>query len=103
MRRILNKVRTRGTKSLAGARLQGGPHSAAATGLPPTLWKRPAGSQQLHSWLFLRRTLNLADEFHGCLLKPTCFINRTDPEEMAGRKVIQFLVIDHRQQVFLLL
>lgn len=59
-------------------------HSPAPHGLGNLL----SSSKQAHSSLFLRRVLNLTNECHGYLLKSTCFIDRTDPEELVGRKVI---------------
>lgn len=47
-----------------------------------------SGSQQLQSSLFLRRLLNLNNYFNGYLLKSTCLIHRTGPEDQDENNLI---------------
>lgn len=98
MQRILNKVTRVGNKAPCRDTAAAWPpqlsHGLALHGLKNLLIR----SQQPHSYPFLRSVLNLINEFHGYLLKPTHFINRTDPEVLVGRKVVWFIVIDYFQQ-----
>lgn len=98
VQRILNEATRVGTKTLAETLLQRG-HRSSATALPhrgsricSAILSNPT---PLPLW---GEFLNLINEFRGYLLKSAQFENRTDPEELAGRRVVWFIVIDYFQQ-----